>query len=998
MGRKILVLSTLFCVLATFLCGKTFAQGSTITGKVVDASTSEQLIGASIQVKGTTVGTVTNVDGAFTIKANAGATLVVSYVGYSTKEVVAVSGTPMTIALESNSKRVEELVVVGYGNVKKSDATGSLAVVSEKSLNKSGSTSPQQMIVGKIAGVNVTTAGGAPTDGATIRIRGGSSMSASNDPLIIVDGLPLDNRAIDGLGNVLSSINPNDIETFTVLKDASATAIYGSRASNGVILITTKKGAKGEALKVDFDSKFSLGTVAKKVDLLSADEYRTIVNKYYEANKGSGISDIRLFLGNSATDWQDEIFRNSFGQDYNISVTSSVKSTPIRASVGYTDQEGVLKTSEMKRYSGTLKVNPTFFDDHLRVDIGLKGIYSQNVFAETDAVRDALRFDPTKSPKDSDAKFTKFGGYYTWISPDGQRNINATRNPVARLDQRSDKADVKRLIGDVKVDYKLHFLPDLKASVTAGLDYTSSDGKIRIDPKASWVDPGTAADAQLTRDYTQETKNEMVNFVLNYRKELPSIKSQFEAMVGVEEQRFWRKAEGNDVRVNGTTQKDGSETENYLVSYFGRLNYSYDNKYLLTATLRRDGSSRFSKDTRWGVFPAFAFAWKINEESFIKNVSIISNLKFRLGYGVTGQQDITNNDYPYMGTYRYSDGYSKYQVGDGYVTTIRPNAFDDKIKWEETSTYNAGVDFGFFKGRLNGTVDLYIRKTNDLINTIPVPAGSNYTDRLLTNIGNLENKGFEVSLNGILYDSNDWFWELGGNFSINRNKITKLTSYDDPNYAGVEVGGISGGTGNNVQIHAVGHPINTFYLYEQKYDANGKPIEGSYVDRNKDGAITPADKYYAKDPAADALIGYSTMVKYKNFDLSLSGRVSIGNYVYDDISSNGARYQNLTTNNFLMNLPVDIKNTQFVNSQFWSDYYMKDASFIKLDNITLGYNFGKSISFLSKTNLNLRFFGAVQNVFVVTKYKGIDPEVSSGIDNAIYPRPRTFVFGVSAKF
>ena len=990
--RKLHLLLALIVFALSFQCLR--AQETNVQGKVTDATTGEVLPGVTISIKGTTSGTITNLDGEFKLKVpSSQSVLVFSFIGFKPQALTVGSNLMLDVKLQPDVAALEEVLVVGYGQVKKNDATGSVAMVGEKSLNKSASTSPQQMIVGKIAGVNVTTAGGSPTDGATIRIRGGSSMSASNDPLIILDGLPLDNRSIDGLGNILSSINPNEIETFTVLKDASATAIYGSRASNGVIIITTKKGAKGQSLTIDFESKVLIGTIAKKVDVLSGDEFRALINERYANNPS-----VKGLLGSGNTDWQDKIFQTSIGQDYSLGISSVVKKMPVRLSVGYTDQEGVLKTSEMKRYTAGLKLSPSFFNDNLKFDFGLKGIYADNRFAQVGAVTNAISFDPTQAASSKEAQYQKYGGYYTWLLSDGTRNVNGTQNPLAQLEQRSDRADVKRVIGDFKMDYKMPFLPDLRASLTAGLDMSNSDGKIRIDPSASWVELASAPDAQLNRDYTQKTKNQLVNFVLNYKKELKPIKSDIEAMVGTEEQYFWRKATGHDTRVNGTTLDDGSETENYLVSFFGRLNYTFNSRYLLTATLRRDGSSRFSPDTRWGVFPAFAFAWKVNEEAFLKNSKLVSNLKLRLGYGVTGQQDITNNDYPYMGTYRVSDTYSRYQMGSKYVTTLRPNGYDENIKWEETATYNGGLDLGFLKDRITAAVDLYYRKTDNLINTIPTPAGCNFTDRLLTNIGNLENRGIELSLNAVAIDTKQLKWDLGFNISYNKNEITKLTSYDDPTYIGVETGAITGANGNNIQVNAVGHPLNTFFVYEQKYDSNGKPIEGSYVDRNNDGSITVADKYYSKNPAPKVLMGFSSNLSYRNFDFAFSGRISLGNYLYDNVSSNGSRYQNLTTNNFLMNLPTDINTTKFTNAQFWSDYYIKDASFLKLDNITLGYNFKGLIPALEKSKINLRMYASVQNVFVSTPYKGVDPEVSSGIDNGVYPRPRTFVIGLNARF
>lgn len=976
-----------------------WSQDKTIVTATITDKNKQPIIGATVLEKGTTNGTITDYNGRFNLTVNTSETMIViSFVGFETKELLAADINAMkTLVLNESAIMVNEVVAIGYGQVKKDDATGSVAVLGEKSMNKSASLSPQSLIVGRMAGVVVTSAGGSPADGAQIRIRGGSSMSASNDPLIILDGLPLDNRSVDGLGNILNTINPNEIETFTVLKDASATAIYGSRASNGVIIITTKKGSASDRIKVDYDLKTSISSVAKKMDLLSADELRAVVNERFPNNEN-----IKSLLGTASTDWQDEVFRTTFGHDHNIGISGAAGKMPFRASLGYTDQDGVVKTSNMKRTTASLRLSPSLFDNHLNIDLGIKGAIAKNNFpdgsTQSGGVASAMRMDPTQVVKSSDPKFERFGGYFTWLMNDGNRNVNATRNPLAAIEQRDDRATVKRLTGDFKADYKLHFLPDLRATFTAGIDYSTSDGDIRIDPKASWVDPLTASDGMVTRDYTQDVKNEMFNFIINYKRALPAINSEIDAMVGTEQQHSWRESSAFEVRANASTLEDGSETEYYLLSYFGRVNYALSNKYLVTATLRRDGSSRFSPDTRWGLFPSLALAWKMSEEGFLKDIDFLYSLKMRLGYGVTGQQELTGNDYPYMGTFRYGDAYSRYQFGGQFITTIRPQGYDENIKWEETETYNAGLDFSLFQGRLYGSVDAYFRKTNDLINTIPVPAGSNFTDRLLTNIGNLENKGIEASLNWIAIDHKDFSWELGMNVAHNKNTVTKLTSYDDPNFVGVEVGGIQGGNGNNVQVHAVGQSLNTFLLYQQKYDAKGKPIEGEYVDRNNDGEITLADKYYAKNPAPDVLLGYNTSLTYKNFDLSIAGRISLGNYVYDNISSNGAHYQNLTTNNYIANLPRDIMNTGFEAPRYWSDYYLKDASFLKLDNITLGYNFSNMLPKTLGQTASLRLYGAVQNVFTITKYKGIDPEIPGGIDQTIYPRPRTFVVGLSVRF
>ena len=880
-------------------------------------------------------------------------------------------------------------MVIGYGQVRKDDATGAVFSVKADDFNQGSTSSPQDLIVGKVAGVQIISDGGAPGSGSTIRIRGGSSMTASNDPLIVIDGMPLDNRGIDGMSNVLSSLNPNDIETFTVLKDASSTAIYGSRASNGVILITTKKGKAGQKIKVTYDNKFSIGTIKETIDVLSADEYRTLVNERALTNSSVNPD----LMGTASTDWQDEIYKNATGQEHNIGVSGSYKNIPFRVSAGYTDQNGILQTSEMQRTTGTLNVNPSFLDDHLKINMGVKYMMIENRFADKGAIGNALRHDPTQSVFN---KTGIYGGYTTWLMGDGSRNVNATRNPVAQLQQKHDESEVSRLIADFQADYKLHFLTDLKASVKLGYDYSDSEGFTITDHEASWV---RGTQDVLERNYTQEKKNKLLDLYLTYNKDLPSINSKINVMAGYEWQEFWAKTTGiEDLKDNTTRVDQIGEPKNNLISYFGRVNYNFMDKYILTATIRKDGSSRFHEDNRWGTFPSAAFAWRMSEEAFIKDIDVVSNMKLRLGYGLTGQQDISDSDFPYLGVYQVSDSRTRYQFGDQFYNLIRPNGFDAAIKWEETTTYNLGLDFGFFNNRINGSLDVYKRKTEDLLNTIPVPAGSNFTDRLVTNVGDLENNGFEFSINAVVIEKDDLFWELGFNLAHNKNEITRLTNYDDPSYRGVEVGGISGvGVGNNIQIHSVGHSLNTFYVYEQVYGANGKPIEGLYVDRNKDGQITSADKYYAEDPAQDINMGFSSYIKYKDFDFGFNGRIGIGGQIYNNVIV-GGRYQEMTVNEYLTNLPSEINKSKFETAQQYSDYFLEDASFLKIDNITLGYNFTKILKPLIGFDINARAFATVQNAFTLTDYSGLDPEVNGGIDNDVYPRPRTFMFGLNLKF
>ncbi len=984
LNKVFLLLTGLFLITSSLL-----AQEMTITGVVSDASTGDVLPGVTVAIKNTTSGTITTPDGNYTLTAKSGDALIFSFIGYTTQEIVITTQEKLDVALQPDVIGMDEVVVVGYGQVRKEDATGSVFTVKSDDFNQGSTTSPQDLIVGKIAGVQIVSDGGAPGSASTIRIRGGSSMSASNDPLIVIDGMPLDNRGIDGMSNVLSSLNPNDIETFTVLKDASATAIYGSRASNGVILITTKKGKAGQKIKVTYDSKFSIGKIKETIDVLSADEYRTLVNER-AVNNSSVNPDL---LGSASTDWQDEIYRDATGHEHNVGIGGSFKNVPFRVSAGYTDQNGILQTSEMQRTTGTLNINPSLLDDHLTINIGAKYMAIENRFADKGAIGSALRFDPTQSVFNNTGIY---GGYTTWLMSDGSRNVNGTRNPVAQLQQKEDLSDVSRIIADFQADYKLHFLPDLKVSMKLGYDYSDSDGDVITDLDAAWVQ---TASSGVKRDYTQEKKNELLDFYLTYNKDLPTLDSKINVMGGYEWQHFWSKSSAFEVdRTNATIEDSKNETENYLVSFFGRANYTFKDKYILTATLRQDGSSRFHKDNRWGTFPSAALAWRVSEESFLKNIDVVSNAKVRLSYGITGQQELNSGDYPYMGTYRLSDSRTQYQFGNQFYTLIRPDGYDAGLQWEKTTTYNVGLDYGFFNNRIYGTVDVYKRKTEDLLNTIPVPAGTNFTDRLLTNVGDLENNGFEFSINAVVLEKKDLFWEVGFNLAYNNNEITRLTNYDDPDYRGVETGDISGvGVGNTIQINAVGHPLNTFYVYEQVYNANGKPIEGLYVDRNKDGQITTADKYYAEDPAQDYNMGFSSNLKYKDFDFGFNGRIGIGGQIYNNVIV-GGRYQEMTVNEYLTNMPSEINKSQFETAQQYSDYFLEDASFFRVDNITLGYNFTKMLKPLLGFNLNVRAYTTVQNALVITDYSGLDPEVNGGIDNDVYPRPRTFLFGLNVNF
>jgi iron complex outermembrane receptor protein len=987
-----------FFLLAVFTL-PAFAQEKSISGTVTDATSREPLIGVTVKVEGTTNGAATDLDGKFALKVAAGQKLVFSFIGYVPQTVTVGQQNNLKISLSPQTQGLDEVVVIGYGTVKKNDATGAVSTVSSKDFAKGGITSPQDLIVGKSAGTVITSSGGAPGSGATIRIRGGSSMSASNDPLIIIDGFPVSNSGISGLANPLTTINPNDIETFTVLKDASATAIYGSRASNGVILITTKKGTAGKPMKIEYNGTMSVNTIPAYMDVMSGDEFRAMA--YDLASKSAvGLNMGSLGrLGQENTNWQKQIYQNALAQDHNVSISGGVKTMPYRASLGYTNQNGILKTTNMERSTLAIGLDPTFFDNHLKVSVNLKGSYTKQNFGDQGAVGSAVAYDPTQPVMNGN---TKYGGYFTWINlsdvlpngsmdPNGSPNPIGVANPVALLNQTDNKSTVQRSLGNVQFDYKFHFLPELRANLNLGYDYFTTKGHNYAGSDAAFTYRNGIG---RINDYSQNGKSQLLDFYLNYVKDIKSINSRIDATAGYSWQHFYK--DGKNYSSNGDQSliSDNSSfiNENYLVSFFGRLNYTFMERYLLTVTIRDDGSSRFSSANRWGLFPAAALAWKIKDESFMKGVTVLSDLKLRLGWGVTGQQDI-GNDYPYLPVYRESTATAQYQFGNAFYKTLRPNPYDANIKWESTTTYNVGLDFGFLKNRITGTIDAYKRDTKDLLNFIPIAAGSNFSNFLTTNVGNLENKGIEFSITGQVIQTKDLNWSVGFNAAYNENKITKLTKTDDPNYTGVDVGTIGGGVGNFIQNQRVGFPANSFYVFQQVYGSNGMPIEGLYVDRTGSGGTVTSNnlnKYHYKKPAPDYTLGINSRIAYKQFDFSFSGRANIGNYVYNNVAS-GALYSTVyNQSGFFNNVPKQINNAKFTNTQYFSDFYVENASFFKMDNISVGYNFEHS--------LKARISFTVQNAFTITKYHGLDPEVDGGIDNNFYPRPRVYVLGVNLTF
>ncbi len=953
----------------------------TITGKVTEATGNTALPGVGVIIKGTARGSATDFDGNYTIdNVKTGDVLVFSFVGFNSKEITVGNNTTINVALTESTETLDEIVLIGYGTTTVKDATGSVSAVTEKDFNKGNIVTPASLITGRVAGVNVTS-DGAPGGGSTIRIRGGASLGASNDPLIVIDGLPISNSTVGGSTSVLASINPNDIESFSVLKDASSTAIYGSRASNGVIIITTKKGK--QTFQVDVNFKTSYQTLANKIDVFSADEYRSLIADRVAAGQ-TGISIDQL--GNANTDWQDEIYQQKLTFDQNISLSGALlENMPARLSFGNTQQPGLRKTSKFERTSVTLNLNPTFFDESLKVNLNANVSSEKNRFA--DGVEgSALYFDPTQPVYDATSPFGGFFEYHTAGEPN-----NAPRNPVASLMQRNNSGIVDRVFGNLEFDYKFNFLPELRTVLNLGYDRSTGSGSnILSDQSINGF--RTAINTPFLGSasyYTSERKNTLLDAYFVYNKELGNV--NVEATAGYSYQKF----EGEDFNTGNTIDPDAVSDVNthpdvVLIGFFGRTNLSFFDKYLLTLSYRRDGTSRFNKDNRWGNFPAAAIAWKINEEDFLKNSNVISTLKLRLGWGITGQQDIPAS-YAYLGRHVTGDAVSQYIFGSTPIIVGIPQSRFEDIKWEETTTYNAAFDFGLFNDKIDGSLEVYLKESKDLLANVAVADGSNFSNAGWQNIGQFTSKGIEFSIGADVVANDNFNWNLNYNVNVNRTQIDQLAFGQD-----IEVGGIAGGTGSRIQLHREGFSPYSYYVYKQLYDVNGAPIEGAYADINQDGLINSSDKYIYKKPNADFTMGLQSSMNYKNFDLSFNLRASIGNYMYNNLNSERAQYNKLQEVTALANVPVSVLESNFVETSnvLISDYFIENASFLKMDNVTFGYTFNKFNKGLSSIYL----WGGVQNVFTITNYSGLDPEIFGGIDNTIYPRARTFMMGANLKF
>ena len=990
-----------------------FAQSNAIKGHVKDAS-GEPIMGATITVNGKAVG-ITDMDGNFSVDAAPGANLTFTYLGMTPKTIKATSN--MMITLVDDQKSLNEVVVIGYGRAKKNDLTGSVTAIKPDEMSKGITSSASDMLVGKIAGVDVQTGGGQPGSGAQIRIRGGASLNASNDPLYVIDGLAIDNNTNKGMSNVLAMINPNDIESFTVLKDASATAIYGSRASNGVIIITTKKGRSGQKPSVTYNGDVTLSTVQKKYKVMNASEYKQALTNLGIDTSGLGTAD---------TDWQDEIFRTAISTNHNVSIQGGLKNMPYRVSLGFEDNNGIVKTTWMKRFNTSINVAPTFLDKHLNVNFTAKYMFEKDRYAKVgDAIGGALTMDPTQPVRVDDAAYDCVGGYFQYLQAKDDKVTDPSwtsiakaqmpQNPVAVLDNYKCIAKSNDISGNLEVDYKIHGFEDLHLHAAIGAQYT--DGK--QDETISKYSYSNNYFGYYGYDHAYKYSIEGKAFA-EYAHKFGV--HDIDIMAGAEQSHYHRTGynygtgideylkannplyettEGKWNYEHDPVSKDDEmwRTHNSLVSYFGRLNYNLLDRYLFTATFRADGSSRFRKGKKWGYFPAAAFAWKINNEPFLKDAKWLDELKLRLGWGKTGQQNGID-DFYYSTLYRVSNGYAQYPFGDNYYQTLRPTASNPDLTWEKTTTYNAGLDFTALNGRFGVNVDGYYRKTTDLLASVAIAGGTTFGDQLLKNIGSLENYGIELAFNVKPIVTKDFIWDVTYNVGWNHNEITDLEAgLQDWVWTGDKV---SRGNNTKIQVNKVGQPINSYYVYQQVYDENGKPIEGAYVDRNGNGTIDDDDRYCYKSPAPDVIMGLTTKFIYKNWDFSAAFHASIGNYVYYDFLNSKAVLNEINASGAFRNTTTEAVNLGFTgtatNPTNTSDYFVRNASYLKCSNMTLGYSFPALIKVGAEKICSGRIFFTVQNPFIITKYKGIDPEVSSGIDSNPYPRPISFQLGLNLNF
>ena len=941
----------------------TWAQ-TKVSGTITDGLTGMPLGGVNVIIKDTSQGSSSDFDGNYTINVTNGQTLVFSFVGYTSREVVYAGQQQLDMTLQEDADLLDEVVLIGYGETTQQNATGAVSKVSSEEFNQGAIVAPEQLLAGKTAGVRITSGSGAPGGGAEIRICGGASLSGNNSPLIVVDGLPLDQRGVQGVRNQLNAINPNEILDFVVLKDASATAIYGSRASNGVILITTKKGSANQPFKVEYDAKASQGKVFNKLDLLDANQFSKIIN-----DTGSDPS----ISGTSSTDWQDAIYQTALGMIQNVTVSKGFKNSNFRVNYNLTSQNGVLIGDHYERNAVNANYVQRLLDNNLKLTLTAKAIKDENKYANNGAIGNAKSFDPTHPVYNED------GSYFHYIG-----EALSPQNPVWLLNNDINNADNRRVISNFNIDYKLPFLEGLKFNLNAGVDYSELEGLQTVTK-----DPRLDTNFAYRNEYSGMNRNLLMDFFFNYKKDVESINTVVDVTAGHSFQDFYLESNRSETDAGVMIERPMNIENNALESYFARASFDIADKYLVSLSYRRDGSSRFSDQNRWGAFPGASVGWKISNEDFMDN-SFFSNLKLRAGWGVTGQQEIGPN-YGYLGIYTPGQAGALVQFGSTFINTLRPEEYDADLKWEETTQMNVALDFGLFNNRLTGSIDLYQRETDDLLATVPTPAGSNLSDLLTTNVGSMDSKGIEVGLSADIIDKGDLTWNVSANVTFEQREITKLSLGEDPDFF-IPQGGIAGGVGNTIQLWKEGYDPSTFFVFRQVYDDAGQPIEGAYVDVNGDNQITEADKQAYKKATPDAFAGFTSLLTYKNLDFSFTFRGSFGNYMYNNVDS-GSFQEGIinTAGNYYLNNSVNLLESNFNDAQYFSDYYIQRADFVKLDNVSLGYTFEGS-----KVDVRASITGT--NLLIITDYDGLDPEISNGIDNNFYPRPRTYVVGLNFTF
>jgi len=969
----VLLIAPIFSGLSSLMAQQSSNQKK-MTGTVTDEQ-GHPIPGVSIKNVQTAQFTITDVNGKYSISYSDDQTnLEFSFLGYDTK-IISISGkATLNVKLSPSDQGLSEVVVIGYGTRKSTDLTGNIASISSRDFEKAPVTNAEALIANKISGVQVLPFSGKPGAGSSFLIQGGASLYA-NDPLIVIDGLP-----IEGWNNgpgMLSQLNPNDIENITVLKDASASAIYGSRASNGVILITTKKGSKGR-IKIDFSSNFRLSVLRDKIPVLSADQYRTLATELG--------SSMMIAPGTANTDWQDEIFQQAFTHEYNLSVSGALKALPYRVSVGYTNQDGILKTGNYERATASINLNPSFLNDQLKLNVNLKGSYENERIANSGTIWAATAFDPTQPVRVDDQTYGGYFQYTQYASNPYLTNIN----PVSTLNQVDERNKTYRSLGNIQADYSFFFLPELHLNVNAGYDVSTSS--YSYFAPATYFAQILSQGSKYDRNPSAKTGNKLLETYLFYEKTLPSIQSKFDVTGGYSYNDFLTtnysyssySADGTLIN-NSVPPFEFDKPSHSIISFYGRLNYTLNDKYLLTVSIRDDASSRFSDKHRWGLFPSMALAWKIKNESFLKDVKVISDMKLRAGYGVTGQQDGLSNYYPII-RYTTNGLGSRYSFGNTDYTTVFPQVYNPDLKWEETATANIGLDYGFFDHRILGSVNLYSKKTKDLLNNVTIPYGLSFNSNMMRNIGSVENNGVEFNVKATAVKTKDITWDLSFNATYNENKITKISLIDDKS-----VGLFS----DQTLVNAVGYPRNTYYLYHQVYDVTGKPIEDQMLDVNGDGLTNAKDRYVTgKSSIPKYLLGFSTNLQYKEWSLGASFHANLGHYIYYQPQENSVAMTGWSTS---QNLNVSYYKSQFSNTnqyEDYCDYYLQDASFLKMDNVYLGYDFGK---LFPSNRVGLKLNVSVQNVFTITNYTGLDPETNSGSQNA-YPVPRVFAFGLNLTF